>query len=142
MMSSCLLLLWSTYKTPSRPVLKSELEDFDLDVVRLPIFLVPSSMASLGPRHRCHTSRLHYRAWEPSHPAPPPSSPSSPSRSFTAAPGTTPPALRPHSPLRPGTTLSAQPSQQLGPCHPAVITAASTCSSSTNPLPLSFPLPL
>jgi hypothetical protein len=98
MTSSCPLLLWSTYKTPSRPVLKPQPEDFDLDAVRLPKFLAPSSTPpsssppppSSGPRRCCHSPGLHRHAREPRHPAPTPPSPSSSSHSssaFTVAPG-------------------------------------------------------
>jgi hypothetical protein len=57
MMSSCLSLLWSTSKTPSRPVLKACPEDFDLDAIKLPKFHVPSS-TPLSPRRRL-LDRLH-----------------------------------------------------------------------------------
>jgi hypothetical protein len=117
-----------------------------------------------GPcRHR-RPLGLHRRAQEPSRPAPSPPSPSSSrsSSTFIAVPRTTPQTLRPPpppspspSPLCPGTTPSAQWSPLPGPrclvisaapenhaVLPAVTTAASTYSSSANPLPLSFPLPL
>jgi hypothetical protein len=145
-MSSCPSLLLSTYKTHSHLVLKPQLKDFDLDVVRLPKFPVPSS--TLSSQHRCHPDRLHTvaapstRTSPPCRPTPPPllgpcrSLPDclqhchchtqEPRRVHVAQPS--PPRLR--------TASSSRPLPSPGPRHPAVtVDPGTTLSSWPSPPP-------
>jgi hypothetical protein len=128
-MTSCPLLLWSTYKTPAA---------LSLNPNRRILTWMSSGCQNFPRPLRCRHYRRQVHIIAVVHPTFTESSRST--SAFTAAHGTAP---------------STRPSLALGPrCPtvtavtgnyavlPAVTAAASTCSSSANPPPLSFSLPL